>query len=109
MQPEVQGPNEQIMDEKKDLDWHNIERQYFELDTSTTTAVAESHYRISADQQVLSPDVNPGNTYTISKVIEKSQTPNVEATHTMERSAQTPDASAFHINRLSQTPDAVTK
>ncbi|CEJ02146.1 hypothetical protein RMCBS344292_16161 [Rhizopus microsporus] len=109
MQPEVQGPDEQIMDEKKNLDWHNIERQYFELDTPSTTAVAESHYRISADQQVLSPDANPGNTYAISKAIEKSQTPNVEATHTMERSAQTPDASVFHINRLSQTPDAVTK
>ncbi|KAG1177106.1 hypothetical protein G6F70_002905 [Rhizopus microsporus] len=109
MQPAVQGPDEQIMDEKKDLDWHSIERQYFELDTPSTTAVAESLYRISAHQQVLSPDTNPGSTHAISKVIEKSQTPNIEATHTMEGSAQTPDASAFHIQRLSQTPDAVTK
>ncbi|PHZ17593.1 uncharacterized protein RHIMIDRAFT_254346 [Rhizopus microsporus ATCC 52813] len=109
MQSAVQDPDEQSMDEKKDLDWHNIERQYFELDTPSTVAVAESLYRISADQQVLSPNANPDSTYTVSKAIDKSQMPNVEATHTMEGSAQTPDAAAFYIKGLLQTPDTVTK
>ncbi|CEG78574.1 hypothetical protein RMATCC62417_13157 [Rhizopus microsporus] len=109
MQPAVQDPDEQIMNEKKDLDWHSIERQYFELNTPSTTAVSESLYRVSANQQILSSNANLVSTYTVSKAIEKSQTPNVEATHTMEGSAQTPDVSAFHIKGLSQTPDAVTK
>ncbi|CEI98847.1 hypothetical protein RMCBS344292_12945 [Rhizopus microsporus] len=109
MQPSVQDPDEHIMDEMNDLDWNNIERQYFELDTSSTTAVAESLYRNSTDQQVLSPNANTNSTYTVLKTTEVSQTPNVEITHTMESPAQTSDASTFHIAGLSQTTDAVTK
>ncbi|CEJ04144.1 hypothetical protein RMCBS344292_18111 [Rhizopus microsporus] len=109
MQPVIQDPDEQIMDEKKDLDWNNIERQYFELDTPSTTAVVESLYRNSTDQQVLSPNANTNSTYTVFKTTEVSQTPNAETTHTMESPAQTPDVSTFHIAGLSQTTDAVTK
>ncbi|CEG70595.1 hypothetical protein RMATCC62417_06461 [Rhizopus microsporus] len=109
MQPVIQDPDEQIMDEKKDLDWNNIERQYFELDAPSTTAVAESLYRNSTDQQVLSPNANTNSTYTVLKTTDASQIPNVEITHTMESSAQTPDVLTFHIAGLSQTPDAVTK
>ncbi|ORE07886.1 hypothetical protein BCV72DRAFT_261846 [Rhizopus microsporus var. microsporus] len=109
MQPSVQDPDEQVMDEINDLDWNNIERQYFELDTLSTTAVAESLYRNSTDQQVLSPNANTNSTYTVLKTTETSQISNVEITHTMEDSAQTPDASTHYIKGLSQTPDAVTK
>jgi hypothetical protein len=125
MQLAIQDPDEQVMDEKKDLDWNNIERQYFELDTPSTTAVADSLYRNSTDQQVLSPDANPGSTYNISKSIEKSQTPNVLAISTMESLTQTLNASTTHKEQdilqkpniqathiaggSSQTPDAVTK
>ncbi|CEG70601.1 hypothetical protein RMATCC62417_06467 [Rhizopus microsporus] len=109
MQPSVQDPDEHIMDEMNDLDWNNIERQYFELDTSSTTAVAESLYRNSTDQQVLSLNANTNSTYTVLKTTEVSQTPNVEVTHIMESPAQTPDVSTFHIAGLSQTTDAVTK
>ncbi|CEG79915.1 hypothetical protein RMATCC62417_14322 [Rhizopus microsporus] len=109
MQPSVQDPDEQVMDEINGLDWNNIERQYFELDAPSTTTVAESLYRNSTDQQVLSPNASTNSTYTILKTTEISQIPNVETTHTMEDSAQTPDASTHYIKGLSQTPDAVTK
>ena len=109
IQPSVQDPDEHIMDEKNDLDWNNIERQYFELDTPSTTAVAESLYRNSTDQQALPPNANTSSTYTVLKTTEISQTPSVKITHTMESSVQTPDALIFHITGLSQTPDAVTK
>ncbi|CAO3691809.1 hypothetical protein G6F70_004814 [Rhizopus microsporus] len=125
MQPVIQDPDEQIMDENKGLDWNNIERQYFELDAPSTTAVAESVYRNSTDEQVLSPDVNPGSPYNIFKSIEKSQTSDVLAISTMEGLAQTlnaltthkeqdilqtPNVQVIHVARdPSQTPDAVTK
>ncbi|CAO3691551.1 unnamed protein product [Rhizopus microsporus] len=82
MQPAIQGPGEQVVDEKNDLNWNNIERQYFELDTLSTTAAAESLYRNSTDQQALSPNANTSSTYTVLKTTEISQTPNVEITHT---------------------------
>ncbi|PHZ15229.1 uncharacterized protein RHIMIDRAFT_289689 [Rhizopus microsporus ATCC 52813] len=114
-----------VMDEKKELSWNNIERQYFELVAPSTTAVAEPLYRNSADQQVLSSYANPGSTYNISKSIEKLQTSNVLAISMTESLAQTLNGSVTHKEQdilqksnvqathiegdSSQTPDAVTK